>query len=170
MNHYRIRNICTHTHTHTLLFLQLSLHFLPSATVVAERLCFYRCLSVHRGGGVHPLGIPHWADTPLGRHPHPWADTPPPEMATAADGRHHTGMHSCFNWTSIRLLVLLTRDMYCDSVTEDSTMMVGRCALVFSSICSLDVLDLQRCVGNVGIFFQGLLIHSPAIHWAGQTI
>ena len=38
------------------------------------------------GGGVHPP-----ADTPLpGRQP------PPPEMATAADGTHPTGMHSCF--------------------------------------------------------------------------
>ena len=29
---------------------------LPSVAVVAERLCFHRCLSVHRGGGVHPPG------------------------------------------------------------------------------------------------------------------
>ena len=51
------------------------------------------------------------ADTPLGRCPPPdrqalpWADTPlgrypplgrhPSEMATAADGMHPTGMHSC---------------------------------------------------------------------------
>ena len=50
------------------------------------------------------------ADTTLGRHHcrHPQADTPQvdtlqadtprqtqPEMATAADGRHPTGMHSC---------------------------------------------------------------------------
>ena len=51
---------------------------------------------------------PLWADTPLGRHPR--ADTPPgrppcpvharihtPPAATAADGTHPTGMHSCFN-------------------------------------------------------------------------
>ena len=38
-----------------------------------------------------PLGRP----TPLGRHP-PWADTPPQQTATAADGTHPTGMHSCF--------------------------------------------------------------------------
>ena len=50
------------------------------------------------------------AHTPLGRHHHPWADTPwqtspwadiplgrhPPEMATATDGTHPTGMHSSF--------------------------------------------------------------------------
>ena len=53
---------------------------LPSATVVAERLCFHKCHSVHRGC---------LADIP-------WADTPPPqETATAADGTHSTGMHSC---------------------------------------------------------------------------
>ena len=52
----------------------------------------------------HPPGRqPLWADTSLGRHPHrqtpPWADTPlplppTPEMATAVDGTHPTGMHS----------------------------------------------------------------------------
>ena len=41
------------------------------------------------------------ADTPPGRHPPradtlpPRADTPPPETATAGDGTHPTGMHSC---------------------------------------------------------------------------
>ena len=58
--------------------------------------------SVH--SGVYPR-----ADTPLGRHPHPRADTLlgkhpappgkqlhlPPETATAEDGTHPTGMHSC---------------------------------------------------------------------------
>ena len=77
-----------------------------------------------RGGGCLPLGLegctppretplqtdtlgqtPPHADTPLDRHPTladtPWADTPrqtpapPPETATAADGMHPTGMHSC---------------------------------------------------------------------------
>ena len=43
---------------------------LPSATKL-QRLCFYRCLSVHGGGlPVHP-GI-----HPLGRHS-PWTETPP---------------------------------------------------------------------------------------------
>ena len=85
----------------------LRLASLPSATVFAERLCFHRCLSVHRRRctpprqtplwqsphpvGRHPPGrYPHpldrqphplgWhpvADTPLGRHCPPWADTPP---------------------------------------------------------------------------------------------
>ena len=50
--------------------------------------------SVH--AGIHPR-----VDTPLGRHPPgrhpPWVDTPPPlgQTATAADGTHPTGMHSC---------------------------------------------------------------------------
>ena len=47
---------------------------------------FYRCLSVHRvgGGGVHQQ-----------------ADTPSPEMATAVDGTHPTGMHSCYTCLSV---------------------------------------------------------------------
>ena len=57
-----------------------SLIFLPSAKVVAERLCFHRCLSVH-GGEVytpwadkHPPGRDTSPDTPgqklpMGRHP-----------------------------------------------------------------------------------------------------
>ena len=53
--------------------------YLPFATVVAERLCCHRCLSVHRGEVYTPLP---------GRHPLP-------EMATAAEGTHPTGMHSC---------------------------------------------------------------------------
>ena len=41
---------------------------------------------------------PSWADTPLGRHPlaHAPGQTPPQQMATAADGTHPTGMHSCY--------------------------------------------------------------------------
>ena len=47
--------------------------FLPSVTVVAKRLCFHRCLSVHRGVYTHQQTDTPWqADTP------PWqADTPP---------------------------------------------------------------------------------------------
>ena len=48
----------------------------------------------------HPLG----RHTPPGRHPQsdtaPWADTPPRQTrqtATAADGTHPTGMHSCLD-------------------------------------------------------------------------
>ena len=46
--------------------------------------------SEHAGIYTHPTGqTPPWADTPLDRHP------PPKQTATAADGTHHTGMHSC---------------------------------------------------------------------------
>ena len=45
-------------------------------------------------GGVDVYPPAPWADTPLGRHP-PWAE-PPYQMATAAEGTHPTGMHSCF--------------------------------------------------------------------------
>ena len=42
--------------------------------------------------GRHPLG----RHPNLGRHPLPGADTPPPQQtATAANGTHPPGMHSC---------------------------------------------------------------------------
>ena len=44
--------------------------------------------------------ISPWADTPSGRQTPSWADTPwqtpRQQTATAADGTHPTGMHSCF--------------------------------------------------------------------------
>ena len=54
---------------------------LPSATLVAERLCFHRCVSVHGrgGGGVHPMSrhppgkAPSRQTAPAGKH-----QTPPP--------------------------------------------------------------------------------------------
>ena len=46
--------------------------------------------SVH-GGRFKPSS---WAHTPLGRHP-PGPTPPLSETATAADGTHPTGMHSC---------------------------------------------------------------------------
>ena len=54
--------------------------FLPSATKL-RRLCFYRHLSVHRGGGGVCLSAwwdttPPIADTPLGADTPPRADTP----------------------------------------------------------------------------------------------
>ena len=47
--------------------------------------------------GRHPL-----ADTPPSRHTlgnHPRQISPPPEMATAADGTHPTGMQSCLKFS-----------------------------------------------------------------------
>ena len=80
---------------------------LPSATKL-RRLCFYRRVSVHRGGvylsecwdptrSRHPPGSRPPHGIPLGADTHPpGADNPPPgEKATAADGTHPTGMHSC---------------------------------------------------------------------------
>ena len=83
--------------------------------------------SVHRTGSgvsvsVH-AGIPPPTPTPpgqLGRHP-PW-QTPPGQtplcsvhagidMATAADGTHPTGMHSCFEDYSNKIQVLA--DQWC---------------------------------------------------------
>ena len=56
-----------------------------------ERLCFHRCLSVHRGEVYTPLGRPPHGRPPLAMQ------TPPRQTATAADGTHPTGMHSCLN-------------------------------------------------------------------------
>ena len=59
------------------------------------------CLPDTPPGQTPPPDTPLQADTPLGRHPTrqtppPQADTPlPQQTATAADGTHPTGMHSC---------------------------------------------------------------------------
>ena len=81
---------------------------LPSATKL-RRLCFYRRVSVHTGGCLpqRMLGYhtPPPQQTPLKQTtPPPPEQTPPRsrhthtsarETATAADGTHPTGMHSC---------------------------------------------------------------------------
>ena len=58
--------------------------------VVAERLCFHRRLPFCSHGGCVPACT--GADTPREDTPR---QTPPP-TATAADGTHPTGMHSCY--------------------------------------------------------------------------
>ena len=89
-----------------------------------RRLCFHRCLSVHRGegvsaplhAGIHPLGRHPPGRHPLGRHtpalPSACWDTHPLPSACwdthphvqcmlgygqQAGGTHPTGMHSCYN-------------------------------------------------------------------------
>ena len=57
--------------------------FLPSATVVAERLCFHRCLSVHRGEVYTPWQTDpppsgSWTDTAAPRETPPLCRQPPP--------------------------------------------------------------------------------------------
>ena len=75
------------------------------------------CHSVHRGRGCvadTPSG-----QTPLGRHPPgthtlPSAcwDTPPPRAATAANGTHPTGMHSCLQLISINHNRSIIQDIF----------------------------------------------------------
>ena len=87
--------------------------FSPPATVVAERLCFHRCLSVHPPGSRHPPGpdipgadthaTPLRPDTP---RPNPFGpDTPPKQTPPTVHARrygqqtggmHPTGMHICY--------------------------------------------------------------------------
>ena len=84
-------------------------YLLPSATVVVERLCFHRCLSVHKGGCAPPgQADPQPDRTPSparqtcphpGRHPPSQADIPwpgrhlPPGQADTRPGRHPPGGH-----------------------------------------------------------------------------
>ena len=78
---------------------------LSSATVVVERLFFTGvCLST--GAGLHPPG----------RHRrHPPRQTPPTrQTATAANGTHPTGMHSCFT-----ILLTPVAQLFSDGVQYD---------------------------------------------------
>ena len=78
---------------------------LPSATKL-RMLYFHRRVSVHRGRGVCSRGVggsdlvgsaPGGVFAPGGLvSQHALRQTPPAEMAAAADGTHPTGMHSCF--------------------------------------------------------------------------
>ena len=84
--------------------LQCEQGVLPSATWLRQGNVFTGfCHSVHRGvsgrdpPGRHPLGrhLPgrHPGQAPPGRHPP--RRHPPRQTATAADGRHPAGIHSC---------------------------------------------------------------------------
>ena len=61
-----------------------------------RRLCFYTCLSFSpQGGGVCPRGVQAQARE-MCVCQHALRQTPRPQQtATAADGTHPTGMHSC---------------------------------------------------------------------------
>ena len=101
--------------------------FLPSATKL-RRFCFYSCLSVHSGGSASvQVGIPippPGPGTPLRtRHPSRTRH-PPQETATAADGTHPTGMHSCFkklSWRQVTSGYISSYICGCISVTPSGT-------------------------------------------------
>ena len=58
-------------------------------------------LARHPPPGDTPGQNPTQADTPVGRHPHPTLPLPPPrQTATALDGTHPTGIHSCTKFTT----------------------------------------------------------------------
>ena len=107
-------------------------NFLPSANEVCEGYVFTPvCHSVHRGGvclsacldttppQTRP-GTPPGSRSPRTRHPSPGA-----EMATAADGTHPTGMHSCFLIIHPRstsyLLIIDTRSPHKQFLTEQTS-------------------------------------------------
>ena len=87
-------------------------------------------LSVSVHAGIHPPGrhqTPLLADTPHpGKHPpgqtppcpvHAGIHTPCPvhagiNMATAADGTHPTGMHSCHNFVYFKMFLKLKLEKY----------------------------------------------------------
>ena len=89
---------------------------------ILRRLCFHRCLSVHRGGCLplvrgdvchthSPLGRHPRSPTPLGRHPPGrqllWADTPPvgrhaPLPSASWDTHRHCLVHAGIRSTSGR--------------------------------------------------------------------
>ena len=86
------------------------LEFLSFARL--RRLCFYRCLSVHGDGGLPGPGpggcpgpspggcLPRGVSRPRpgGVCPRGGPTPPPPQQtATAGDGTHPTGMHSCIS-------------------------------------------------------------------------
>ena len=110
---------------------------LPSTNEVAERLCFYTCLSFcpQRGGrclpqcmlGYTPPGQTPppadtpWANTPLCRHPPPQADTPSP-------GRHPPSRRLLLR--TVRILLECILVLVYDSVYDLS---YGFCQDVFQS-------------------------------------
>ena len=109
---------------------------LQSATVVAERLCFHRCLSVH-GGRCKPPGRhpPGQADTTLGRHPLPRPDTPwpgrhPPPLARhppLTDG-HCSGRYASY-WNAFLYLFcyFLIHDFENSPIDQQSPSTVKSC-------------------------------------------
>ena len=93
-----------------------------------------------QGGGVHPPGQTPpwqadrhlWAGTPL-----PWANTPPSQTATAADGTHPTGMHSCFTGS-----VYFKRNLFFKKIWRTLVLFVG------------SLIPLFWTSGDVGLWFE----------------
>ena len=65
--------------------------FIPARKRSLRRLCFYRCVSVHRGDGEPPRD----GDPPGWRTPPGWRL---PSLGQCAGGTHPTRMHSCFHF------------------------------------------------------------------------
>ena len=92
---------------------------------------------------------PPGADTPRSWHPHradtPREHTPPPrETATAADGTHPTGMHSCFcSASAFSSNLLLKSGWWSESGTKNCNRQVPS-SLLYTKIIWKKLLILQR--------------------------
>ena len=88
------RSLSWATFTDTIIFLLL---IITVRKRCLRRLCFHRCLSVHRRGVSRPRpgGRGVSRPRPRGILQHALRQTPPQQTATAVDGTHPTGMHSC---------------------------------------------------------------------------
>ena len=90
------------------LFSQMTLILKIASNLQANCSCGIQCFGVVCGFSVFIVkcvGSRHPPPT-LCRHPHLPGQTPPPEMAIAADGTHPSGMHSCYWCTHIQSLEL----------------------------------------------------------------
>ena len=117
-----------------------------------RRLCFHRCLSVHRGGvcpiacwDTHPTGPEadtHWADTPLSKHP----------LSKYPLGRHplHTACWDTVNKRAVRIPL--------------------EYILVYIGVCRVHICDFLTWIYNFSLGFQVTMFfyRMGTITYAGQ--
>ena len=121
----------------------LNVFFLPSANEVCEG-CFYTCLSFCPEGGLGPGpgggwgvwlgqvsrprprgrlgGLAGGCSGPEGCIP-ACTETPPQQTATAADGTHPTGMHSCYCHKNNRKKMALSPILFAIHIITIDTML-----------------------------------------------
>ena len=92
-----------------------------------------------------------WADTPPTQTPQadPWADipredTPPAKIATAGDGTHPTGMHSCF---------------------KDSNNYIARPLVFYGRIFTTAKVALQSNFHYISVYLWIIKLHATYAHY-----